>query len=51
MISPCYFVIFGATGDLAVSKLLPALYYLSREGRLPENLGLARRIKARLEQQ
>ena len=40
MISPCYFVIFGATGDLAVSKLLPALYYLSREGRLPENLAL-----------
>ena len=46
MISPCYFVIFGATGDLAVSKLLPALYYLSREGRLPENLaflGVSRR--------
>ena len=46
MISPCYFVIFGATGDLAVSKLLPALYYLSRAGRLPENLaflGVSRR--------
>lgn len=38
MNSPCHFVIFGATGDLSVTKLLPALYYLSRESRLPENL-------------
>ncbi len=38
MIGPCHFVIFGATGDLSVNKLLPALYYLQREGRLPENL-------------
>ena len=25
---PCHFVIFGATGDLASRKLLPALYAL-----------------------
>ncbi|MDG2047084.1 MAG: glucose-6-phosphate dehydrogenase [Halioglobus sp.] len=46
MIGPCYFVIFGVTGDLAVGKLLPALYYLSREGRLPDTLafiGVSRR--------
>jgi len=46
VIGPCHFVIFGATGDLSVNKLLPALYYLDREGRLPANLalvGVARR--------
>ena len=44
--SPCYFVIFGVTGDLALTKLLPALYYLSRDGRLPDSLaflGVSRR--------
>ena len=29
---PCVLVIFGATGDLAKRKLLPALYNLSGEG-------------------
>jgi len=38
VIGPCHFVIFGATGDLSVNKLLPALYYLNREQRLPDNL-------------
>jgi len=37
-IGPCHFVIFGATGDLSVKKLLPALYYLHREGRLAATL-------------
>jgi glucose-6-phosphate 1-dehydrogenase len=32
---PCAFVIFGATGDLAARKLLPALYALSRQLMLP----------------
>jgi glucose-6-phosphate 1-dehydrogenase len=32
---PCTFVIFGATGDLARSKLIPALYHLEGVGRLP----------------
>lgn len=30
----CAFVIFGATGDLAARKLMPALYQLHRAGRL-----------------
>ena len=33
---PCSFVIFGATGHLAATKLLPALYRLELHGRLPE---------------
>jgi glucose-6-phosphate 1-dehydrogenase len=32
---PCSFVIFGATGHLATTKLLPALYHLEQAGRLP----------------
>lgn len=40
MIGPCHFVIFGATGDLSLNKLLPALYYLNREDRLPSNMAL-----------
>ncbi|MCE5387179.1 MAG: glucose-6-phosphate dehydrogenase [Acidithiobacillus sp.] len=34
----CQFVIFGATGDLASRKLLPALYHLQCAGQLPEPL-------------
>ena len=37
---PCSFVIFGATGNLASIKLLPALYRLEAAGRLPEGLSL-----------
>jgi glucose-6-phosphate 1-dehydrogenase len=39
-------VIFGATGDLARRKLLPALYNLAHEGALPERfnlIGISRR--------
>jgi glucose-6-phosphate 1-dehydrogenase len=39
-------VIFGATGDLAHRKLLPALYNLAHDGSLPERfelIGVARR--------
>jgi glucose-6-phosphate 1-dehydrogenase len=32
--------IFGATGDLARRKLLPALYNLAHEGALPERFNL-----------
>jgi glucose-6-phosphate 1-dehydrogenase len=32
---PCSFVIFGATGHLAATKLLLALYHLEQAGRLP----------------
>ncbi len=43
---PCVAVIFGATGDLAHRKILPALYNLRRAGLLPSEttiLGFARR--------
>ncbi|MGA7730321.1 MAG: glucose-6-phosphate dehydrogenase [Chloroflexia bacterium] len=46
MPAPCVFVLFGITGDLAHRKLLPALYNLSVERRLPPNfsiVGFARR--------
>ncbi|HZP93108.1 MAG TPA: hypothetical protein VFB20_09520 [Burkholderiales bacterium] len=33
---PCSFVIFGATGHLATTKLLPALYHLEAAGHIPE---------------
>ena len=32
---PCAMVIFGASGDLTKRKLIPALFYLSRERMLP----------------
>jgi len=38
MIGPCYFVIFGATGNLASRKLLPALYQLEAAGKLQADL-------------
>jgi len=37
---PCSFVIFGATGNLASNKLLPALYHLEASARLSESLSL-----------
>lgn len=43
-VQPSTFVLFGATGDLAGKKLLPALYNLAAENRLPERfriLGVA----------
>lgn len=45
---PFSLIIFGATGDLAARKLLPALYRLHRHGFLPDNfciIGLGRREK------
>ncbi len=39
-VHPTALVIFGATGDLAHRKLLPALYNLAHEGALPERLSL-----------
>ena len=47
-VSPCSIVIFGASGDLTSRKLIPALYHLYCEGRLPETIrviGFARREK------
>jgi len=37
---PCTLVIFGATGNLSRIKLMPALYSLEREGRLPEGMAI-----------
>src|SRR5437660_4181310 len=48
-VHPTALVIFGATGDLAHRKLLPALYNLAHEGALPEHfelIGVARREKS-----
>src|SRR5438093_1501958 len=42
---PCVFVIFGASGDLTRSKLLPAIFNLVEDGYLPEEfavVGVAR---------
>ena len=33
-VAPCDFVVFGGTGDLAIRKLLPALYLRDRDGQL-----------------
>jgi glucose-6-phosphate 1-dehydrogenase len=44
-VHPTTLVIFGATGDLAHRKLLPALYNLAHDGALPERfelIGIAR---------
>src|ERR1700727_3947898 len=49
-VRPTALVIFGATGDLAKRKLLPALYNLAHEGALPERfhlVGVSRKEKAR----
>ncbi|HVE68029.1 MAG TPA: glucose-6-phosphate dehydrogenase [Solirubrobacteraceae bacterium] len=39
-VHPTTLVIFGATGDLAHRKLLPAVYNLAHEGQLPERFNL-----------
>ena len=40
MLEPCVFTIFGATGHLSRTKLLPALYHLEAEGRLPAGIAI-----------
>jgi glucose-6-phosphate 1-dehydrogenase len=45
-VDPCTYVIFGATGNLAAKKLIPALYHLEVAGKLPEGtriIGIGRR--------
>jgi len=37
---PCVMVLFGASGDLARRKILPAIYNLARDGCLPESFAL-----------
>src|SRR5204863_5434316 len=44
----CTIVIFGATGDLTMRKLIPALYNIAADGELPPSVtvvGFARRPK------
>lgn len=36
MTEPCTYIIFGATGNLSRLKLMPALYHLEAEQRLPD---------------
>jgi glucose-6-phosphate 1-dehydrogenase len=36
----CLIVIFGASGDLAKRKLIPAIYYLWKNGQAPENFAV-----------
>lgn len=38
MNTPCDMLVFGGTGDLALHKLMPALYHLHRDGRLPVDM-------------
>src|SRR5437764_14802719 len=38
---PCAIVLFGATGDLAHRKLVPALFQLARGGNLPSECAIA----------
>ena len=39
-VDPCTLVLFGATGDLALRKLFPALFELARSGSLPEQFSI-----------
>ena len=39
MSGPCNFVVFGATGHLVTTKLLPSLYHLELAGRLDAPMG------------
>lgn len=48
IVEPCTIVIFGASGDLTIRKLIPALYHLFREKQMPADfriVGFARREK------
>jgi len=47
-VHPTALVIFGATGDLARRKLLPALYNLAHEGALPERFGLVGNARSQM---
>jgi len=40
MTEPCTFTIFGVTGNLAMNKLLPALYHLEVAERLPQGMAI-----------
>src|ERR1700754_2174521 len=48
-VAPCDFVVFGGTGDLAVRKLLPALYLRDRDGQLPDETRIVALSRAGLD--
>src|SRR5215211_2836527 len=50
MVDPCDFVIFGGTGDLAVRKLLPALYLRDRDGELSSDTRIIAVARAGLDE-
>ncbi len=39
-VEPCTFIVFGATGHLARTKLLPAMYHLEEAGRIPDQTAI-----------
>jgi glucose-6-phosphate 1-dehydrogenase len=49
-VSPCDFVVFGGTGDLAVRKLLPALYLRDRDGQLTDGTRIVAVSRAGLDE-
>lgn len=46
---PCVLLIFGATGDLAQRKLIPALFSLHRQGQLPAGFAVLGCARSRLD--
>ncbi|MGX9787934.1 glucose-6-phosphate dehydrogenase [Mycobacterium sp. MMS18-G62] len=50
MVDPCDFVIFGGTGDLAVRKLLPALYLRDRDRELSPDTSIIAVARAGLDE-
>jgi glucose-6-phosphate 1-dehydrogenase len=49
-VAPCDFVVFGGTGDLAVRKLLPALYLRDRDGQLSSDTRIIAASRAGLDE-
>jgi glucose-6-phosphate 1-dehydrogenase len=48
---PCVFVIFGASGDLTRSKLLPAIHNLAESGHLPDALAILGVARSKIDQE
>src|SRR3981081_103261 len=49
-VDPCDFVIFGGTGDLAIRKLLPALFLRDRDGQLTDDTRIIAVARAGLDE-
>ena len=49
-VAPCDFVVFGGTGDLAVRKLLPALYLRDRDDQLSADTRIIAAARAGLDE-